>query len=361
MKEIFKDTTGIPDYENMTKNPEYFRENKKVEIFYIDMNPSEYLKIIEKGFKEIDNGEYNFKKSRISLSRIDKIISQGEKLDMPYLYERYQLNWERDEEIYSFGQEGRHRSIKAMELGIKKIKVAYIKSIDLDSRIGMDKFIEVKLNKEKEEIEELLEYGENSKEIIKDVMGDIVDFDIGIKRYLNNNIAGYTPYSLTDGEPKIYLNYFIKQQIKDREISSSMIEDICIDSILHEYGHLVYELLNEKDNIMDKVKDIYSKRLFSNNNKGFKEKLTNIVDYDQEEIEDNIEYYIDDYLDMVIEEEFAEDFSKYCRLENNNMEYFMFVQSIEELGIDSEKKDLFDSVKKEVKKELNRDKISLSI
>ncbi len=132
---VFKDTTGIPDYEQLKKGnydelPDKYRE-MEAKIEY--MTPEEYLRACA----EQQGTTYEKQLSFIRKDKVEELkilIDDGTQLYMPYLN-----NVKGD-----VSQEGRHRAKAAMDMGINKIPVLVIDSIEssesndmLSSKIGV--------------------------------------------------------------------------------------------------------------------------------------------------------------------------------------------------------------------------------
>ena len=115
--DVFNKTTDMPLYDNILKNPDYFKKAKGLESRIELMVPGEYLKRqaevkgveLEKDLKIID---------RNVVEKIKESIKTGErKLNM--------LSLEPEKK----NQEGRHRAIAAKEMGIKQVPVQIIELI----------------------------------------------------------------------------------------------------------------------------------------------------------------------------------------------------------------------------------------
>ena len=154
-KGIFNtDTTGISHFDNLfgkigneidnvegITQREYFKKNKNTSADIVYMSPDEYIKNAAMGQWEASSKKVSFDEflkdiqtrrvSEESLSRLRKAISEGKKINMPYLeYDKEGL----------YGQEGYHRALIAKEMGLKEMPVLLVKKetgiTPLDSFIG---------------------------------------------------------------------------------------------------------------------------------------------------------------------------------------------------------------------------------
>jgi len=124
----FKDTTGIPDYEQL-KNGNYDDLPTKydnMEAWVEYMSPEQYIKRCAKQQDTTYEQQLNFiNKNRVE--QLKHLIEDGTKLYMPY------LNNVKGE----VSQEGRHRAKAAMDMNIEKIPVLIINSIENSESNGM--------------------------------------------------------------------------------------------------------------------------------------------------------------------------------------------------------------------------------
>ena len=113
-----KDSTGMPFYDEMIDNPDYYREKKGYDSKIVMMSPTEYMKSNAK----IHKSTYSAQVDNLDQDRIveiaDKIKSSGSK--MPILV----LDFARNE------QEGRHRSQIAKRLGLTEIPVLVVNKLE---------------------------------------------------------------------------------------------------------------------------------------------------------------------------------------------------------------------------------------
>jgi hypothetical protein len=313
----FSNETSIPLFDSLINDKsrrEYERDEKNREIFKIKMSPYKYLELCEKGFKN-SSPDTSFIPEQRKLNSLRKAFSDikyklSDKLiPLPNLEETYIRSFDGDSQEYNFSQEGRHRALVAIENGIEEIDVIYFRSCDMKSKIGMDEFVK----------EKFYEFNLDSIktvviELLKNNNIDFINFNIDIKRYLDNRLGGFSKYEFEENFiPTFYLNYFIDDIIENFDNLIVSNDFIYHDTILHEYGHFIYSVLEMSET--DLIKDYYS----DFNTIEFKEFV-----YSYEGIvidDDEIDYYIDEYLDLFIEEHFAEDFVKFIRNDLNNIDF----------------------------------------
>jgi hypothetical protein len=120
LTDIFQRVTGIPWFDNMMENPEYYKENKGVEFSVTDMSPDEYLERV----RAIHDSSVEQQQAMIdskNVGKLKKLVKSGVKLFMPHI------------EYFSDGktgaQEGRHRASLAKLLGIQSIPVLVVTHI----------------------------------------------------------------------------------------------------------------------------------------------------------------------------------------------------------------------------------------
>jgi len=325
---IFSQKTSIPLYDEMLINKDralYEKENKNREIFLIKIKPKDYLKICEKGFKQIgsDYGNWSPEEEKLSSLResVKDFKSGKSKNFFPIINieETYRKNFEGTEEEYSFSQEGRHRAIIAMEEGLEEIEVAYFRSTDMKSKIGMDKYVE-----EHYFDYDLAYYKSKFCRTLKDNDIKYFDFNLIIKRYLDNRLGGFVKYSTEEEKATISLNYFIERQIEE-ELLLHKKDEIIIDTITHEYGHLIFEILQffgEDYKIEDFYRDYDDKEFFDfikNNSEDY---------ISEEEFNSNKEFFEDEYLHLFFEENFSEDFVSFLNLKFSDPKINLFFKNI---------------------------------
>ena len=113
-----KDSTGMPFYDEMIDNPDYYRERKGYDSKIVMMSPAEYMK----GSAKIHKSTYTAQVDNLDPDRIaeiaDKIKSGGSKMPMMV------LDYARNE------QEGRHRSQIARKLGLPEVPVLVVNKVE---------------------------------------------------------------------------------------------------------------------------------------------------------------------------------------------------------------------------------------
>lgn len=108
------DTTDLPFYDDMMKNPEYFARKKGLEYEIVWMSPAKYIKLAAAGFETTIEQLYKTRDTR----HVEK-MQNGVKFPMPILSYRD-----------VFGQEGLHRAMAAEKIGISKIPVMIVTQTD---------------------------------------------------------------------------------------------------------------------------------------------------------------------------------------------------------------------------------------
>lgn len=107
--------TGIPYFDNLMDNPEYFEKEKNISFRIVNISPERYIR------ECADNMETTFNdliENRQDKSKDDLVykIKQGDELYIPYI--QYGEA--------GFNQEGLHRAIACYELGISTIPVLIV-------------------------------------------------------------------------------------------------------------------------------------------------------------------------------------------------------------------------------------------
>jgi len=117
----FKSVTEIPYYDEMLKNPDYFRKSKGL-VFRIEvMSPDEYMRRIA----EMHNVPVSREWEHIDASSVNYLLKQvqeGKALPMPVI--DYSRNL----------QEGRNRIAVAKKLGVKKVPVMIVERLSEKGR-----------------------------------------------------------------------------------------------------------------------------------------------------------------------------------------------------------------------------------
>lgn len=114
--------TGMPTFDDMLKDPEYFRTAKRKVFNIVNMTPNEYIDKAVYGFNKFA-GERNVTRHTLMRSRDPKVIDQygaamqrGDKFPMPVL----------DYTRGDFSQEGLHRAAAALRVGLNQMPVMVV-------------------------------------------------------------------------------------------------------------------------------------------------------------------------------------------------------------------------------------------
>lgn len=111
-KAFSRTTTDMPTYDNMIKNPEYFRREKGIDAKMIEITPQQYLDKV----KSYQGPEVNTE----TVKRYAEKIRNGEQF--PALTLDYSSG--------KLSQEGRHRALAAIEAGIDRVPVLEVRRMD---------------------------------------------------------------------------------------------------------------------------------------------------------------------------------------------------------------------------------------
>lgn len=125
-------TTHMATYDDMMKDPQYFKE-KKGKVFTIThMSPNEYIDQAYRAFKQQGALEPWQDMSDLHKSRSSKLVDKyaekmksGEKFPMVVLDFSSQYGF-RGGKQKSFSQEGLHRAMAAKKLGVQKVPVMIV-------------------------------------------------------------------------------------------------------------------------------------------------------------------------------------------------------------------------------------------
>ncbi len=114
------DTTEMPYYDNMMQNPEYFRDAKGLESELGTMSPKEYIQRVSDSFgKPVD--VITGQRDPELVDKYAQKMKDGEKF--PILT----LDYSRGSRV---SQEGIHRSMAAIKIGLIEVPVLIVTSID---------------------------------------------------------------------------------------------------------------------------------------------------------------------------------------------------------------------------------------
>ena len=133
-EDVFRiDRTGIPHYDAMMDNPEYYREKKGLEFDIEFMSPTEYIEEItdlfasyDEMYKEYKGYKFSFIDTLMRGARIEgvmkirKLMQEGTAFNLPM------IDWG------SMGQEGRHRAVAAHLLGVEEMPVMVVRPTEED-------------------------------------------------------------------------------------------------------------------------------------------------------------------------------------------------------------------------------------
>jgi len=115
--DIFTNSTGMPTYDDMLKDPDYFKRAKGKVFKIIEMSPDKYIAYCHKGF-----GVGTFYPEQNLVDEYAARVKAGSKMPMPTLV--YELS----EHGTDFSQEGRHRAYVAKALGVSTMPVMVVAS-----------------------------------------------------------------------------------------------------------------------------------------------------------------------------------------------------------------------------------------
>jgi hypothetical protein len=268
----FKDTTTIPDYENLKNGnyddlPSYYR-NMEAEVVY--MSPKEYLASCAKIQGTSYEEQLNIvDKDSSKVNKLIDLIDSGVKLNMPY------LNFVNG----YLSQEGRHRAKAAMDLGYTKIPVLVIKSIEKENKQKLSDMVGVwkdliknnygykvgfNLNDTKEESIMLNCISKNYDEYFLDKILNTYRFDAlypkGLLSVINKKIIDYYPMDkLSENE----VGEFITELPDEYEKLLSIDYDNASDEEYKEWNDRLKEMIIPLMNlgmlfIMEHNKDVLS-------------------------------------------------------------------------------------------------------
>lgn len=119
---FFKDKTGVSYYDGALEKDLYYFVQKNIKGSIIEMEVDKYMALCSKLQNTSFQEQFDFVRQD-NVNKIKKLMSEGVKFDLPYLFERLNGRGE---------QEGRHRVIASKELGNNIVPVAYFKEISDD-------------------------------------------------------------------------------------------------------------------------------------------------------------------------------------------------------------------------------------
>ena len=107
-KSAFSTTeTGMPMFDNMIENPDYFRDSKGIKfIIYKNFPPSKYIAAVSKARGMSADELRGGRESKLITSYAEK-MKAGEKFPLPVL-----------DYTHGFSQEGLHRAFAAQQVGL---------------------------------------------------------------------------------------------------------------------------------------------------------------------------------------------------------------------------------------------------
>lgn len=121
LSKYFRMDTGLPWYDGMIKNPDYYKRAKQVKFKIVQMSPRKYMEEVAKQQHTSVGRQYEMV-SPDYVERYKQRALAGEKMPLLSL----------ESTSYADTQEGRHRAVVAEELGVKKIPVIVVKDLTVD-------------------------------------------------------------------------------------------------------------------------------------------------------------------------------------------------------------------------------------
>lgn len=113
--QVFQNITSVPFYDNLIKNPDYFKEAKGLVGEIVHLTPDGYIANVAEMQGTTVERQWELISDNI-VGKLEKIVHSGKKLFMPYL--AYDTN----------SQEGRHRAALAKKLGLVVMPVLIVKN-----------------------------------------------------------------------------------------------------------------------------------------------------------------------------------------------------------------------------------------
>jgi len=117
---IFQDITDLPFYDNMLKDPAYFRRAKGLSFKIKKVRPDDYIKESAKIHGGSVEAEYQMINRKLVGDYVER-VKQGSKMPLPVL-------------DYTANQEGRHRVAVAKLLGKRTVPVMTVNKMGQEKR-----------------------------------------------------------------------------------------------------------------------------------------------------------------------------------------------------------------------------------
>jgi len=109
------DTTEMPFYDDMMKNPDYFAQQKGLQSKLVNMPPAEYISAVMKA-KNVTREDILSHRDPVTISKYAELMKGGTKFPILTLdYSKGRLS-----------QEGLHRALAAEEAGITEVPVLVV-------------------------------------------------------------------------------------------------------------------------------------------------------------------------------------------------------------------------------------------
>ncbi len=126
LMEQFRDETTIPNVDDILDDPEYFRRAKKKTARRVQMSPREYIERAIKGFQLHYEGKSFEEVKRLVLGGRSKSKAEGyaKAMQAGDKFPALSLDYTR-----GFSQEGLHRAIAAMMLGLETVPVVIVEPV----------------------------------------------------------------------------------------------------------------------------------------------------------------------------------------------------------------------------------------
>ena len=123
--------TDLPSYDDMLKDPNYFRKRKNKEFKVVYMTPDEYVDHAADGFKRDGFSREQLVSSRDTdvIDRYAQKMKNGEKFPMLMIDHSSRMGFDGKKQE-NFGQEGLHRALAAKKAGVKRIPVMIVRDAE---------------------------------------------------------------------------------------------------------------------------------------------------------------------------------------------------------------------------------------